>query len=63
MCDYESVYVLHEDGKDDIAIYGYSEYIAYYLKYIRTYGKVTKWMYHERKNKVVINHLQVIRCY
>lgn len=61
MNGYESWYILHEDGKEDVVIKCYSDYLAYYLKYIKSAGKVTKWMYHEPKRNVVKNHLQIIR--
>ena len=63
MNNYESVYVLHEDGKADVRISGYPDYLAYYFKHIQSVGKATKWLYYERQKKVVINHLQIIHCY
>lgn len=62
MIGYESWYVLHEDGKDDVILKGYTDYLTYYLEHIKTAGNVTKWMYHEHKRKVVINHMQIIRA-
>lgn len=63
MNNYESKYVLHEDGKEDVIIDGYPAYLSYYCKHIQPAGKATKWLYHKREKKVVYNHLQIVRCY
>lgn len=63
MNTYTSHYVLHDEGRDDVVLNSYDEYLAYYNSHFRNRGIYTKWLYHERAHgKIVFNHLQIVRA-